>query len=291
MSKTLKSPQSTFQTLKNLYFTIHSVSSSALLESPVACRFLSRPSWCPRYSLDNLDTSLPLAALVSPSGSSLDLPKSSGSPSHSPVVPVASHGPSRPPTSIVIRPHWPANPLLHPPSLLALPPSLPLPTPDLLPSRSLRASQSSPPSSESPRNSPGRHNRLSRPPTRLVVAPGPLSRLSGPPQSSRSLCRPRILPPCSYSPWSSSRSSSSCSSLAYDGRSISRLLRPQPHTQLDGHHATLASPLLGATPHIAGDNYHRPIIGDTVVVGGHGNTYKLGQGRSPSLSRSHHLDI
>ena len=50
----------------------------------------------------------------------------------------------------------------------------------------------------------------------------------------------------------------------------------------EGHHVTPAS-------HIAGDNYHGPITGDTVVIGGRGNTYNLGQGRSPSLSRVHHL--
>ena len=60
----------------------------------------------------------------------------------------------------------------------------------------------------------------------------------------------------------------------------------------EGHHATPA-PSLRAAPHIAGDNYHGPITasGGTVVVGGRGNTYFLGQGRSPSPSRSHHLDI
>ena len=60
----------------------------------------------------------------------------------------------------------------------------------------------------------------------------------------------------------------------------------------EGHHAMPAS-LLSAAPHIAGDNYLGPITasGGTVVVGGRGNTYILGQGRSPFLSRSHHLDI
>ena len=57
-----------------------------------------------------------------------------------------------------------------------------------------------------------------------------------------------------------------------------------------GHHATPAS-TLRAAQHIPGDNYPGPITGDTVVVGGRGNTYILGQGRSPSLTRSHHLDI
>ena len=59
-----------------------------------------------------------------------------------------------------------------------------------------------------------------------------------------------------------------------------------------GHHATPAPPLRAA-PHIAGDNYLGPITasGGTVVVGGRGNTYFLGQGGSPFLSRSHHLDI
>ena len=61
---------------------------------------------------------------------------------------------------------------------------------------------------------------------------------------------------------------------------------------MESHHTTPASPL-SAAPHIAGDNYLGPITasGGTVVVGGRGNTYILGQGRSPSLSRSHHLDI
>ena len=60
----------------------------------------------------------------------------------------------------------------------------------------------------------------------------------------------------------------------------------------EGYHAlaTDTSPVKAAL-HIAGDNHHGSITGDTVVVGGHGNTYILGQGRSPSLSRSHHQDI
>ena len=49
----------------------------------------------------------------------------------------------------------------------------------------------------------------------------------------------------------------------------------------EGNHATPASPLRPA-PHIAGDNYLGPITvsGGTVVVGGRGNTYILGQGMS-----------
>ena len=60
----------------------------------------------------------------------------------------------------------------------------------------------------------------------------------------------------------------------------------------DGHHATASSPL-EAAQHIAGDNYLGPItaIGGTVVVGGCGDTYVMGQGRLPSLSRFHDLDI
>ena len=48
----------------------------------------------------------------------------------------------------------------------------------------------------------------------------------------------------------------------------------------EGHHASPASPLRAA-PHIAGDNYLAPITasGGTVVVGGRGNTYFLGQGK------------
>ena len=54
----------------------------------------------------------------------------------------------------------------------------------------------------------------------------------------------------------------------------------------EGHHAMPASPLR-ATPHIAGDNYHGSITGDTVIVGGRGNTIinNLGQGESFSSSR------
>ena len=68
-----------------------------------------------------------------------------------------------------------------------------------------------------------------------------------------------------------------------------QLLNPiRSRMSAEGHHAMPAS-LVGAA-HIASDNYHGPITGDTVVVGGRGDTYILGQGRSPSLSRSHHLE-
>ena len=75
--------------------------------------------------------------------------------------------------------------------------------------------------------------------------------------------------------------------------SMFQLLSVQPirsWMSAEGHRATPASPLRTA-PHVAGDNYHGPITGDTVIVGGRGNNYILGQGRSPSLSHIHHLDI
>ena len=59
----------------------------------------------------------------------------------------------------------------------------------------------------------------------------------------------------------------------------------------EDHHASPASSLRAAQQHIPGDNYPGPITGDMVVVGGRGNTYILGQGRSPPLSRSRYLKI
>ena len=118
------------------------MSSSALLESPVACRFLSRPSWCPRYSLDNLDTSLSLAALVSPSGSAhLLIPQSFRSPLVG--LPVLPH----PSLSVPTEPSAP-----HPrPPPLTVPPSLPVLSPILrVPSQFPWVSQSPVPSSHSP---------------------------------------------------------------------------------------------------------------------------------------------
>ena len=72
-----------------------------------------------------------------------------------------------------------------------------------------------------------------------------------------------------------------------------QLLNPiRSRMSAEGHHATAASPVRAA-PHIAGDHYHGPITasGGTVIVGGRGDTYVMGQGRLPSLSRSHGLDI
>ena len=70
-----------------------------------------------------------------------------------------------------------------------------------------------------------------------------------------------------------------------------QLLNPiRSRMSAEGHHATAASPVRAA-PHVAGDHYHGPITGETVVVGGRGDTYVMRQGRLPSLSRSHDLDI
>jgi hypothetical protein len=88
------------------------------------------------------------------SRSSLDRSKSSRSPSHSPVVPVASRGPSRPPASIVI-----PRPLA--PVVIGMVSAVNSRCPPIFP----------PPSSQSPRDSPGRHNRLPRPPTRASQSP------------------------------------------------------------------------------------------------------------------------